>query len=348
MNTYCYRRTRIQVAAFTLVELLVVIAIIGVLVALLLPAVQAAREAARRTQCLNQIRQVGLASLNYEAALKQFPPSVDTGPYSYLALTLPYFEGKNLHDLIDFSVRWDFAQNATARSTPLPFLKCPSQDSVEPMIEFNGTGGFETGVESELRAHYWAVNGAKLDPNVNEEDLQIVAAGYDPCPGRDPFELGACGGQYSSRGGHATNGIMYPVSKVRQGQITDGTSNTFLVGEASWNFGDDVAGWYAGAAFWEEYDEEAIQWFMGDRGDGYWIYNAAHVLYGIKRASYDKEKFSTPKEAARSEVSFGSNHPGGCHFCLADGSGRFVQEAVDLLVLKYYANRKDGRTATLE
>lgn len=331
-----------------MVELLVVIAIMGILVALLLPAVQAAREAARRTQCLNQIRQVGLAVINYENAFKRFPPSVDKGPYSYLALTLPYFEGKNLHDLIDFSVRWDFATNETARSTPLPFLKCPSQKTVEPMIVFAGTSGFETGVEGELRAHYWAVNGAKLDPEKVEADLQIVPRNYNPCPGEEPFELGACGGKYNSRGGHATNGIIYPVSRVRHGQISDGTSKTFLIGEVSWDFGDDVAGWYAGAAFWGEYDEAAIEWFMGTRGDGYWIYNAAHVLYGIKQASYDKNKFDTPEQAARSEASFGSNHSGGCHFCLADGSGQFVDQDIDLLVLKLLANRKDRRQARLE
>ena len=348
MTLHAKRHQRLPYPAFTLVELLVVIAIIGVLVALLLPAIQAARESARRTQCLNQIRQVGLASMNYADAIGHFPPSVDTGPYSYLALTLPYFEGKNLQDLINFSARWDFAENDTARSTTLPFLKCPSQKSVEPMIQFNKTGAFETGVESELRAHYWAVNGAKLDPDKVPEDLQLVSSGYDPCPGEEPFELGACGGQYSSRGGHALNGIMYPVSKIKHGQITDGTSNTFLIGEASWDFGDDIAGWYAGAAFWEEYDEEKIAWFMGPKGDGYWIYNAAQILYGIKQASYDKDKFNTPEEAARSEASFGSQHPGGCNFCLADGSGRFVSEEADLIVLKLFANRKDGQTATLD
>ena len=266
MTSHTRRHRRLPFSAFTLVELLVVIAIIGVLVALLLPAIQAARESARRTQCLNQIRQVGLASMNYADANGHFPPSVDTGPYSYLALTLPYFEGKNLHDLIDFSVRWDFAANETARSTPLPFLKCPSQKSVEPMIEFTGKSGFNTGVESELRAHYWAVNGAKLDPSKVPEDLQLVSSGYKPCPGEEPFELGACGGKYSTRGGHALNGIMYPVSKIKHGQITDGTSNTLLIGEASWDFGDDIAGWYAGAAFWEEYDEANHRLVHGAQG----------------------------------------------------------------------------------
>src|SRR5215213_9279777 len=118
--------------AFTLVELLVVIAIIGILVALLLPAIQAARESARRTQCKNQIRQVGLAILNYEVARKQFPPSIGPGPYGYIANVLGYFEEQNLRDLIDFSVRWSDPKNDRMRDKPLPFLRCPTQIGSEP------------------------------------------------------------------------------------------------------------------------------------------------------------------------------------------------------------------------
>jgi prepilin-type N-terminal cleavage/methylation domain-containing protein len=148
---------------FTLVELLVVIAIIGVLVALLLPAVQAAREASRRTQCANQIRQVGLATLNYESAQKHFPSSVGPGPFGYLAVTLPYFEGKNLADMINFSVRWDDPKNQRMRDAAMDFLKCPSQNATEGMIIFKGIGAdFDIG-EGTQRAHYYAVNGAKVD-----------------------------------------------------------------------------------------------------------------------------------------------------------------------------------------
>lgn len=338
----------IRKKAFTLVELLVVIAIIGILVALLLPAVQSAREAARRTQCLNQIRQVGLACIGYEGAFGKFPPSVDSGPYSFLALTLPYYEGRNLHDLIDFTVRWDFAENEAARSTPLNFLKCPTQDPIEKMIVFDGTSGFATDVDGELRAHYWAVNGSKFDPNVVEEDLEVVPADFLPCPGEEPFTTSACGAFYEARGGHATNGIMYPVSKVKHGQISDGTSKTFLIGEASWDFGHDVAGWYAGAAFWDEYTEEELDWVMGIRGNGYWIYNGAQILHGIHQASYDKERYNTEFEAARSDVSFGSKHPGGCNFCFADGSTKFINENADVVVLKLLANRKDSIPTNLE
>src|ERR687897_251000 len=97
-----FTRGKASRIGFTLVELLVVIAIIGILVALLLPAIQAAREASRRTQCVNQIRQLGLAVLNFESSKKVFPASVNEGSYSYLALTLPYYEGQTIYDQIDF------------------------------------------------------------------------------------------------------------------------------------------------------------------------------------------------------------------------------------------------------
>ena len=337
--------------------MLVVIAIIGILIALLLPAIQAAREAARRTQCLSQIKQLGLAVLNYESVRKVFPPSLApeanfsdyAGPYGFIAVTTPFFEESNLHDLINFNIRWDFPGNEQTRNTVIPFTKCPSQDSVEPMIIFNQNNGMLG--QGRQRAHYYAVNGAKLNDN---------------CPGKAPWEVTSCGNMYlgtgpqNARGGHATNGIMYPGSKTRLKQITDGTSSTFLIAECSWDFGVSVAGWYAGGALYgvQNGGPDPVGNFnmqLSSNGDGFWLYNSAQIMYGIGEASNETDppgSGTKPRNATtlakHNDLSFGSKHPGGCHFCLADGSARFVGNNTDIMVLKRFANRHDGTQTALD
>jgi len=312
-------------AAFTLVELLVVIAIIGILVALLLPAIQAARESARKAQCLSQIRQLGLAVLNYETAMKRFPPSVDYGSYSFIATSLPYFEGQTVHDIIDFTKRDD----EELRDIQLSFVKCPSQDRVEGMVFFDGTE--EVLTEGTQRGHYYAVNGAKED---------------ETCPHDTPFDVTSCGpgGKAKKHGLHAINGIMYPFSSVKQRQITDGTSHTFLIAECSWEFGVTVEGWWSGAGFWAGSSDtkDELDATMTKGGDANWLYNSAQIRWSIRERS--NEAGYTDKVALHNDLSFGSMHPNGCNVCLADGSARFVSENTDLLVLQYLACRHDGMT----
>jgi prepilin-type N-terminal cleavage/methylation domain-containing protein/prepilin-type processing-associated H-X9-DG protein len=329
------RRVVVEKRGFTLVELLVVIAIIGVLVALLLPAVQSAREAARRTQCVNQIRQMALAVLNFESAERLFPPSVNTGSYSYLAVTLPYYEGGAIFDKINFTAR----PNDADLPFEVAFLRCPSQEGIESTLLFDGVQ--ETSVDTAKRAHYYAVNGAKV---------------ADVCPGDEPYRLTSCGGNAKlnrcaipdARGGHAVNGVMYPLSAVRQGQITDGTSKTFLIGEASWDFGRSVGPWYLGAGEWGgTFDTPAaLEWAMSRVGGGMWIYNAAQIRWPLEDRS--NEQGYTAEKACHSDLSFGSRHPGGTHFALADGSARFVRVEADLEALQRYASRGDGYNASLD
>jgi prepilin-type N-terminal cleavage/methylation domain-containing protein/prepilin-type processing-associated H-X9-DG protein len=135
-----FNRTTQRRAAFTLVELLVVIAIIGVLVALLLPAIQSAREAARRTSCTNNLKNLGVAALNFHDSQRKLPTSnraagVTNAPrYAWATLMLPYFEEQNVYDRYDFSQNWDKSTAVAPRTVPnaqlvgtrLPVFECPS------------------------------------------------------------------------------------------------------------------------------------------------------------------------------------------------------------------------------
>ena len=119
--------------AFTLIELLVVIAIIGILVLLLLPAVNATREAARLTQCKNNLKQIGLSVVNYESAMGLLPPSRVSSPadHSWFPKVLPYVEQVQAFDLIDFEKDWDHRDNQEAINVSVPVLLCPSTDASE-------------------------------------------------------------------------------------------------------------------------------------------------------------------------------------------------------------------------
>lgn len=218
-------------SGFTLVELLVVIAIIGILIGMLLPAVQQVREAARRTDCSNRIRQVALACHNFESSFGHFPAgSQRTTEFSFLYQILPFHEQNSVHDLGDRTRKWDSASNDEITNTPMEIFKCPSVDSIEPTnIAQPGTNVTES---TALRSHFIGVMGAK-----------------DACPqpSGSLYTMTGC----NNSGGIATNGILYQFSKVGFKDIQDGSSNTLLIGERSWRNARSQRVWAVGSTgFW--------------------------------------------------------------------------------------------------
>jgi prepilin-type N-terminal cleavage/methylation domain-containing protein/prepilin-type processing-associated H-X9-DG protein len=196
-------------AAFTLIELLVVIAIIGVLVALLLPAVQACRAAARRTQCVNNEMQLALAMQNYESAFESLPPGVvnPTGPVanrpsgyhnSWLVQILPFVDQKNIYNHLNFAVGVYDKANSTARTIRVAIFACPS----DPDANRRTTGG--------------------LGPS------SYVGSYHDS---EAPIDT-------------TNNGLLFLNSRVRMEDIADGASNTILFGEAKVE-GENL-GWASG------------------------------------------------------------------------------------------------------
>ena len=203
---------------FTLVELLVVIAIIGILIGMLLPAVQQVRAAARRTQCSNNSRQMGLAILNYETALQAFPSGWSTSDSSdamaepgwgWSAQLLPYLDAGNLHNQIDFRVSIDDPMHEEAIQKVIPIFLCPSETATEVL---------------NLDAH--VEHGAHLvlgppKQSHNHGELLVSRSNYSGVFGSTEIEDSPLKG----------NGVFFANSKIEIRDIQDGTSNTIMVGE---------------------------------------------------------------------------------------------------------------------
>jgi prepilin-type N-terminal cleavage/methylation domain-containing protein/prepilin-type processing-associated H-X9-DG protein len=336
--------------AFTLVELLVVIAIIGVLVALLLPAVQAAREAARRGSCQNNLRQIGVAIHNYYSAKNHFPygahdddcdppPSSmphKRNPYTWRILILPYAEQQQVYEQLkqpakDSEGAGCYALRAWERSPlqmqEISMFRCPSET---PGIK----SGMEawSGPETAAIASYFGSGGPISSgptdwgvPNVCGLCVNDVACpcvfGNLPPRNRGFFH------------GHNPNGPgmmdMWP-NEYNTTHVVDGTSNTIHVGETHW------AEPGAGAQ---------PQLTSGCNNHMQWMssWAIATTVWGINENHIVK----APQTARRDTnwaagCNFRSLHQGGAHFLMADGAVRFIQDSISPLALANLGGRDDG------
>jgi len=323
---------------FTLVELLVVIAIIGILIALLLPAVQAAREAARRTQCSNNLKQLGLALQNYLSATKSFPPGgLDCDRGSWWYHVMPYIEDQAAHERLYVSVHiwWaDPSNQPLIAAWQPPYMFCPS--SPLPMrIVIDNVDNLNPDCKDHPMPTYVGISGA-TDGDVGSPIFPDVISGL--------------------RGISARNGMLYDQSGVRDGYVTDGFSNTMIVAEQSdWGREDgekrDIRSTACGGPFichcngsWGGMGYGAGSVPAANlTGTNFYNYNITTVRYPINDKEWVGVRSIGKSWFGELNKTIQSAHPGGAQVLFADGSVQFLSETLDINVLYNLANRDDGQ-----
>lgn len=299
-------------SAFTLVELLVVIAIIGILIGMLLPAVQQVREAARRATCSNNLKQIALAMHNYESAHKVFPPGgIWKGPndaprgnrsqrgngWAWSYFILPYVEQNNIYDAIeeDWAFRISDPPNRALVGQVFGLQRCPSAGNTPTHIRIgNGSEPF-----------------AMHDPG-------IAATNYVACGGS------FIAGTYYDRPPDRKNGIFGEESETVFATISDGTSNTIMAGEAIFYGLGTTRG--PGAFFWDPGWYGRCRHNSGGRAD------APEALFRVGQRRMNPPSFASN---ATKRNAFGSYHAGGANFALADGSVQFFTESINNNEINY-------------
>lgn len=336
---------------FTLVELLVVIAIIGILIALLLPAVQAAREAARRSQCTNNLKQLGLALHNHHDTNNRFPPggAQDQTPFgslsvpngwgsSWLVYILPFVEQRTVYD------KWQFTGNSgLSNATNMGAINglviscyaCPS--SPLPTQWAVNTGAVPGTDINRMAVHYVGISG------IAEATL---ISGYT----ESRISTAQFGGRVSG------GGVLIPNGKLRFADISDGTSNVIAISEqGNWIYTSDGAkkdwrasqpwGWTIGVS------KPGIPPAYDPSGNGERAFNLTAIRYPINQTkgwapgsdgNGDWEATGVNWDSGVN-TPLNSAHPGGVNALLGDGSVRFLSDSMTLDTLARLATRDDGK-----
>jgi len=319
--------------AFTLVELLVVIAIIGMLVGLLLPAVQQAREAARVMQCNNNLKQLGLAALNHESTNKFYPsggwihrwegdPDFGFGekqPGSWMYSLLPYLEQQTLWSLgqdgnqtVDANIK---SSNATRAQFPMTFLSCPSRRTCK--LYASGVGGCNcNGISQSGKTEYNACTGdgycaVSTSVSTYTEALAVKLTG-------------------------GNTGITFGKSKTQMGEVRDGTSNTFLYGEKYL----DASKYEVSTNSESATGDNQTPWAGPDndsfRQTAYSSSNPSNCAPRQDRSGFNNGSI------------FGSAHAGAFGMVMGDGSVQRIPYSINPETYSYLGKKADGKVATLE
>jgi prepilin-type N-terminal cleavage/methylation domain-containing protein/prepilin-type processing-associated H-X9-DG protein len=318
---------RLPRRGFTLIELLVVIAIIAVLIGLLLPAVQAAREAARRMQCSNNLKQIGLALANYEGALGVYPPGRTSWPnvWSSLAQMLPYMEGSNQFNSLNFNY---------------------------PPVDLTSSGGLTnapntTGVGTTIRVFLCPSDSKdRVDPSFGPNNY-VADAGTGTLNGGS-FKVTA--------GSPLPDGVFYDTSAVRVADITDGLSRTIAFSETTKGTSQDSTTptpldpnnqfVITAAASITPATCAAVASWSGDRGRewarGSFILASYNHFYTPNSPSPDCS--NTGRAAAITAAR--SRHPGGVNALFCDGHVQFVKNSVNLTPWQALSTRRGGEVVS--
>ena len=357
-------KTRTQ-RGFTLIELLVVIAIIGVLIALLLPAVQSAREAARRAQCTNNLKQIGIALHNYESTTQSLPigdlrnattgygqamsPGSPCGQniwVSWMTFILPYVEQGSQSAAYNFDVAATWFKNRTARTSAVSSFICPSDSLADDVMD----GWFTT-----YQTSYAGMAGL-TDSSLYTWSGTTNADRCNAIQTEGPF-----GRNYSYKFSH----------------IRDGLSNTILIGETSrfinepagshFNFGASGGAWggpvWGGTRAWDgDVRITGLAYAVPRINAGPVIQTTAQppysggVAYACMRsggpiASRATSWANTPAPYGCTEMGqwgFRSQHPGGANFLFGDGSVRFLKETINMPTYRALSTRKGGEVTSAD
>jgi prepilin-type N-terminal cleavage/methylation domain-containing protein/prepilin-type processing-associated H-X9-DG protein len=309
--------------AFTLIELLVVIAIIGILVALLLPAVQAAREAARRTQCTNNLRQLSLAAQNFHDTYRKLPSSIRPGGVTTApriaghVFLLPFIEQKNIYDIYDQTTNWDSAKNLHITSQPIRTFICAS--SPQPRI---------------------------LDGNPQPSWVGNLVATSDYSPTISVDSRLATAGLVD----YAGPGMLPKNSEPRLAEVTDGLSNTILYAESA---GRPAIYRSGGQRVTADVNASHVN------GGGW---PRPGTDFSVDGSSYDGKSFPGPCAVnctngedfglAFPNAYYGSDgssetyafHPAGANFAFGDGSVRLLSDSITIRDFARLVTRDGGET----
>lgn len=321
---------KVRCRGFTLIELLVVIAIIAILIAILLPAVQQAREAGRRVSCRSHLHQIGIALHNYMDNFTVLPPGgigtsiANSNTLGWHVMILPYVDQAPLYNTADFSVVNYNSFDTVFGSKRIPLFFCPSS-----------TKELENGSTTQYTTHFYGNMGPKGTgaggvATINYNCLPTVECPILPV------------GVIVAQGGYSQDGVFRQNSRFSMRDITDGSSNTIFCFELSHNrspFGQD--------------NQVFRKWHRGMDGNA--SQPAKNVVYPMNTIVYPntgtymaQNPVGTIGQNVFNDVSMGSNHTGGCHILLGDASVKFQSENTDTLVLKGAASRASAEITTLE